>query len=105
MPANTVSTQQWALAAGLALMAVWGVNFAVTKVVLAEVGVSPFLFIRFLAMPLFGFALLGFLFTLYLVFVEVAILKAYCPFCVASQVTMTLIFILSVIRLVREPQS
>jgi hypothetical protein len=27
-------------------MAVWGVNFAVTKVVLAELGVWPFLFIR-----------------------------------------------------------
>ncbi len=58
MPANTVSLHKWALAAGIALMTVWGVNFAVTKVVLAEVGVGPFLFIRFLAMPLFGFALL-----------------------------------------------
>jgi drug/metabolite transporter (DMT)-like permease len=48
----------WALAAGIALMVVWGVNFAVTKVVLAELGVWPFLFIRFLAMTLFGFALL-----------------------------------------------
>lgn len=50
--------QKWALAAGIALMIVWGVNFAVTKVVLAELGVWPFLFIRFLAMTLFGFALL-----------------------------------------------
>ena len=55
-------------------------------------------------MILFAFALMGFLFTLYLVYVEVALLKAYCPFCVTSQVTMTLIFILSVIRLAREPQ-
>jgi len=55
-------------------------------------------------MLLFGVTLLGFLFSMYLVFVEVAVLKAYCPFCVTSQVTMTLIFILSVIRLVREPQ-
>jgi len=39
-------------------MAAWGVNFAITKVVLAELGVWPFLFVRFLAMPLFGFALL-----------------------------------------------
>lgn len=54
----TVSRQKWALAAGLALMLAWGVNFSVTKVVLAELGVAPFLFIRFLAMPLFGFALL-----------------------------------------------
>ncbi len=56
-------------------------------------------------MILFGFALLGFTFTAYLIYVEVAILKAYCPFCLASQATMTLIFILSVIRLVREPQT
>jgi drug/metabolite transporter (DMT)-like permease len=39
-------------------MVVWGINFAITKVVLAELGVWPFLFIRFLAMTLFGFALL-----------------------------------------------
>jgi len=58
MAADTVSLQKWALAAGCALMLTWGVNFAITKVVLAELGVWPFLFIRFLAMPLFGFALL-----------------------------------------------
>jgi drug/metabolite transporter (DMT)-like permease len=52
------TAEKWALAAGLTLMAVWGVNFAITKVVLAELGVWPFLFIRFLAMPLAGFALL-----------------------------------------------
>lgn len=52
------SAEQRALAAGLALMAAWGVNFAITKAVLAELGVWPFLFIRFLAMPIAGFALL-----------------------------------------------
>ncbi|MEW5940968.1 MAG: vitamin K epoxide reductase family protein, partial [Chloroflexota bacterium] len=54
-------------------------------------------------MILFGLTLMGFLFSMYLVYVEVVRLKAYCPFCVTSQVTMTLIFILTVIRLVREP--
>jgi uncharacterized membrane protein len=47
--------------------------------------------------------LLGFLFTLYLVYVEVALIHALCPFCVTSQVTMTILFILSVIRLARQP--
>lgn len=51
----------------------------------------------------FGLSLTGFLFTLYLIFVEVALIKAYCPFCLTSQTAMTLIFILSVIRLVRQP--
>jgi uncharacterized membrane protein len=51
----------------------------------------------------FGLSLTGFLFTLYLVFVEVALIKAYCPFCITSQTAMTLIFIISVIQLVRQP--
>jgi uncharacterized membrane protein len=51
----------------------------------------------------FGLSLMGFLFTLYLVYVELALLKAFCPFCVTSQIAMTLIFILSVIRVVRQP--
>lgn len=51
----------------------------------------------------FGLSLMGFLFTLYLIYVEIALIKAFCPFCIASQVAMTLIFILSVIRVVRQP--
>jgi drug/metabolite transporter (DMT)-like permease len=50
---------KWALVAGVLLMVVWGVNFVITKVVLAEIGVGPFLFLRFLLMPLLGFALLA----------------------------------------------
>ncbi len=52
----------------------------------------------------FGISLLGFLFTLYLIYVEIAILHALCPFCVTSQITMSILFILSVVRLIRQPQ-
>jgi uncharacterized membrane protein len=55
------------------------------------------------SMAFFGLSLMGFLFTLYLVYVEIALIRAYCPFCIASQIAMTLIFILSVIRVVRQP--
>jgi uncharacterized membrane protein len=51
----------------------------------------------------FGISLMGFLFTLYLIYVEVALIKAYCPFCLTSQAVMTIIFIISVIRLIRQP--
>lgn len=54
-------------------------------------------------MIFFGLAVTGFLFNIYLIFVEVALIKAYCPFCITSQVSMTIIFILSVIRLIRQP--
>ena len=55
------------------------------------------------SMILFGISLIGFLFTLWLIYVEIALIKAICPFCVTSQITMTIIFILSIIRVVRQP--
>ncbi len=55
------------------------------------------------SMIVFGLALIGFLFTLYLVYVELALIHALCPFCLTSQVTMTVLFILSIIRLARQP--
>ena len=51
----------------------------------------------------FGVSLMGFIFTLYLIYLEIALIKAYCPFCLASQAVMIVIFIISVIRLVRQP--
>jgi len=51
----------------------------------------------------FALTLTGFLFTVWLIFVEVALLKAYCPFCITSQVAMTTIFILTVIRVIKQP--
>ncbi len=54
---------------------------------------------------IFGMALTGFIFTVWLIYVEIALLKALCPFCVTSQVAMTLIFIMAVIRLIKNPQS
>lgn len=47
----------------------------------------------------FGMSLTGFLFTLYLVYLEIWVIKAICPFCVTSQVAMTIIFIIAVMRL------
>jgi len=51
----------------------------------------------------FALTLTGFLFTVWLIFVEVALLKAYCPFCITSQVAMTTIFILTVVRVIKQP--
>jgi uncharacterized membrane protein len=51
----------------------------------------------------FAVTLTGFLFTVWLIYVEVALIKAYCPFCITSQVAMTIIFILTVIRVIKQP--
>jgi uncharacterized membrane protein len=55
-------------------------------------------------MLIFGLALTGFLFTVYLIYVEFALLHAFCPFCLTSQTAMTLIFAISIVRLIRQPQ-
>lgn len=54
-------------------------------------------------LAVFGLGVGGFGFTLYLVYVEAFILEAWCPFCVVSQITMTILFIITIIRLVRQP--
>jgi uncharacterized membrane protein len=63
----------------------------------------PGFFQQYGTMLLFGVSLIGFLFTLYLIYLEIALIKAYCPFCLTSQAVMTVIFIISVIRLARQP--
>jgi uncharacterized membrane protein len=47
----------------------------------------------------FGVSLVGTLYSAYLTYIEVAVLKAICPYCVVSAVAMTLILILCVLRL------
>lgn len=54
---------------------------------------------------IFGMALTGFIFTVWLIYVEIALIKALCPFCITSQVAMTIIFIIAVMRLIKQPQS
>ncbi len=51
---------------------------------------------------IFGVTLVGTLYSAYLSYVEVAILRAICPYCVVSAVVMAALFVISVIRLRAE---
>lgn len=53
-------------------------------------------------LTLFGMSLVGLLFSAYLTYIEAAILHAYCPFCVASAITMVILFVLATIRLIKS---
>jgi drug/metabolite transporter (DMT)-like permease len=53
-----MSRTHLSLAAALATMLAWGVNFAFVKHVLETIGVEAFMFIRFAALPLLAFLLL-----------------------------------------------
>jgi uncharacterized membrane protein len=47
----------------------------------------------------FGISLMGTLYSAYLTYIEVAVLRAICPYCVVSAIAMTAILILCVLRL------
>jgi uncharacterized membrane protein len=51
-------------------------------------------------LAIFGLALTGTLYSAYLTYVELFVIKAVCPYCVASALIITTILILSVLRLV-----
>jgi drug/metabolite transporter (DMT)-like permease len=53
-----VNKESWSLAAALATMLIWGMNFALVKYVLEQVGVAAFLFVRFVSLPVLSFLLL-----------------------------------------------
>lgn len=52
-----------------------------------------------LRLAFFGFTLAGTLYSIYLTYVEVAILRAICPYCVVSAVVMIGLFIIAIYRL------
>jgi uncharacterized membrane protein len=50
----------------------------------------------------FGISLGGVAFSIYLTYIEIYVIHAICPFCVASAIIITLIFILAIFRLVKQ---
>jgi uncharacterized membrane protein len=53
-------------------------------------------------LAVFGISLAGVAFSAYLTYLELYVIFAVCPFCVTSAVIITLIFILAIIRLVKQ---
>ena len=53
-------------------------------------------------LAIFGISLGGVAFTVYLTYLELYVINAICPFCVASALIITFIFVLAIIRLVKQ---
>lgn len=54
------------------------------------------------ALFIFGVSLCGVLFSAYLTYIEMYIIHAICPFCMASAVLITIIFIIAIVRLIQQ---
>jgi uncharacterized membrane protein len=50
----------------------------------------------------FGMSLMGVLYSIYLTYLEIYVIRHWCPFCVTSAIAITLVFILSIVRMVRQ---
>ena len=50
---------------------------------------------------IFGISLAGVIYSAYLTFLEIWVIKAICPYCVVSAIVMLLLFVISIVRLVR----
>jgi uncharacterized membrane protein len=53
-------------------------------------------------LAVFGLTLVGTLYSAYLTYLEVAVLRAVCPFCVVSAILMTFLFGIAILRLFNE---
>jgi len=53
-------------------------------------------------LALFGISLIGVLYSIYLSYLEEFVLHAWCPYCILSAIVITIIFVVSIVRLKRE---
>ncbi|MHB8134328.1 MAG: vitamin K epoxide reductase family protein [Anaerolineaceae bacterium] len=62
-------------------------------------------FKTFSAIFVLGISLIGFIFSIYLTYLQFAVIKAICPFCIISAITMTTVFVLSIINFIKNQNS
>ncbi|HEV2150430.1 MAG TPA: vitamin K epoxide reductase family protein [Longimicrobiaceae bacterium] len=92
---ETVQASKYAYFLGVPV-AVWGIGAYGALLLLALAGVQPrWVRSRGVAAGLFAMAAAGVAFSAYLTYLEAAVIHAWCRWCVASAVLITLIFLLS----------
>ncbi len=99
---ETVNNSRYSVIAGIPIAAL-GVAAYAAILLLLVFDRKPFERSELLRMGVFGLSLAGTLYSAYLTYVEVAILRAVCPFCLVSAVFLAALLMLSILRLpVRE---
>ncbi|MBT3321376.1 MAG: vitamin K epoxide reductase family protein [Anaerolineae bacterium] len=53
-------------------------------------------------LALFGISLVGVLYSIYLSYLEEFVLHAWCPYCILSAIVITVVFVVSIIRIKRD---
>lgn len=97
---ETVNTSQYSQVLGIPISLFGTAAYLVVLMLLLFEKQNNF-WIVYSPMLVFGISFAGMLYSAYLTFLEIAVIRAICPYCILSAVIMVLLFVLALVRLVR----
>jgi uncharacterized membrane protein len=77
-------------------ISVFGMLAYITIIALLLLHNTSSFFRNFHPIFILGISIIGFFFSMYLTYLQIAVIKAICPFCIISAFTMTTVFVLSI---------
>jgi len=83
-------------------ISIFGILAYLTIILLLTLSRKSKIISEYESILVFGITLTGFFFSIYLTYLQFAVINAICPFCIISACTMTTVFILSLVRLLKE---
>ena len=101
----TVDTSKYSEIAGIPVAVLGAAAYICLFLILIVENRSDFLKSNS-ALFIFGITLSGTLFSAYLTYIELFVLRTICPFCVVSAITMLILLVISIIRLIKyQPEN
>jgi uncharacterized membrane protein len=97
---ESVNTSKYAQVYGIPLAYIGVIIYTIFIFMLILEGKNDWL-AEYGTLIMFGLTLIGVLFSIYLTYLEIWVIKAICPYCVVSAIVMVILFVLSSIRLFR----
>lgn len=98
---ESVNSSQWSSIWGIPV-AIFGFLSYLAILFLVFLGPKITLIRKYSMLFIFGISLFGFLYSLYLTFLELFVIKAFCQWCIISALCMTVIFIASIFLIKRK---
>ena len=98
---ETVNTSPYSTVAGIPI-ALFGFVAYLVIGVLALVSIRPGALAEYARLAVFGLSLVGVMYSAYLTYLEIFVIRAICPWCVASALIMAAIWALSLVDLARR---
>ncbi len=80
----------------------FGIAAYVSIILIATILQRYDLFQKYGNFLIFGIATIGIIFSAYLTYLQFAVIHAICPFCIFSAITMTIVFIISLVKILKE---